>query len=241
KNSDRDHHYQRDSGYSKRHTKIQDQSLSYSFNDLINDACTILDHYKIKKTHIIGHSMGGCIAAGLNAFHDNRLLTTTLLGSGDVFNKKEHKEFNLSRRSEALLKQLRSYKPTGWYAYDKIKLLEKTKLVHGNYTIDENLFDDYMQEFYNFLQKRPSIKNHIFALQTKPEALFAHLKKSTIPMLIMHGVHDNLIPYDWAETISKQIANTTLISLVDAGHMYFNQDLWNLFEQEVLNFILKNR
>lgn len=231
---------QRDSGYSKRYTKNQSQSLCYSFNDLTNDACTILDYYTLKKAHVIGHSMGGCIAAGLTALHSDRLLTTIILGSGDVFNTEEHKKFNLSKRSEDLFKQLRSYKPTGWYGYDKATLLEKTKLVHGNYTIDESLFDDYTQEFYSFLQKRPSIKNHIVALQTKPKTLVSDLNKSLTKTLILHGTHDTIIPYDWAEMLSKQMTNATFISLVGAGHMYFNQDLWNLFEQEITAFILKS-
>ncbi len=234
---------QRDSGYSARYKLEVEQISPYSFKDLMDDACKVLDYYQIKKAHIVGHSMGGCIVAGLLAYHADRLLTATIIGSGDIFTQEEQKTLNLSERSEELIKQLRKYKPTGWYQRDREYLLKKTRLIHGTYPINKVLFDEYAKEFYTLMQKKSTVKNHILMFKTIPKTLTYNLKASQfkIPTLIMHGTHDALVPYDWGKAVAQHITHAKFISLNGAGHMYFDQKLWTLFEKEILEIIIKDR
>ena len=47
----------------------------YSFNDLMRDACTLLDYFEIKKTHWVGLSIGGMLGYGMAQNHGDRLLS----------------------------------------------------------------------------------------------------------------------------------------------------------------------
>ena len=50
--------------------------------ELVEDVGRLLDHLKIKKTHIVGYSMGGIIAANFIVKHPDRVLSGTLGGMG---------------------------------------------------------------------------------------------------------------------------------------------------------------
>jgi len=49
---------------------------------LVEHVIRLMDHLKIKKTHIVGYSMGGIITAKLLAKHPDRVLSGTLGGMG---------------------------------------------------------------------------------------------------------------------------------------------------------------
>ena len=48
-------------------------SISYDITDLVDDAVNILDAYKIKKTNIMGISLGGLIAKIIAIKYPNRI------------------------------------------------------------------------------------------------------------------------------------------------------------------------
>jgi pimeloyl-ACP methyl ester carboxylesterase len=50
--------------------------------EMVEDAVRLLDHLKIKKTHVVGYSMGAMITAKLLVTHPDRLLSATLGGAG---------------------------------------------------------------------------------------------------------------------------------------------------------------
>jgi pimeloyl-ACP methyl ester carboxylesterase len=50
--------------------------------ELVKDVVRLLDHLKIKKSHIVGYSMGGIIAGNFIANHPDRVLSGTLGGMG---------------------------------------------------------------------------------------------------------------------------------------------------------------
>jgi len=232
----------RDSGFSQRHSYGSSKNPTYLFTDMIDDIKAVLDFYGIKKAHIVGHSMGGCLVAGLMAYESDRLLSATIIGAGDIFTQEEHTALGLPERSQDLVKELQSYKPWGIHWFDKQILLKKMKLVHGSYDIDEKLFDEYTKEFYQILHEKPRIKNHaIMLFHTKPETLVKDLKKSPIPALILHGTQDALVPYDWGKAVSQQIRHAQFIPLESAGHMYCDQSLWDTILDSIVLFITQNQ
>lgn len=54
----------------------------YSTQLMAKDACNLLDHLKIERTHIIGYSMGARIAASIALDHSNRVGQLVLGGLG---------------------------------------------------------------------------------------------------------------------------------------------------------------
>jgi pimeloyl-ACP methyl ester carboxylesterase len=56
---------------------------AYGMN-MIQDQIRLLDHLKIKKTHVFGYSMGGAIAIGIVGFHPERVISAIVGGAGWV-------------------------------------------------------------------------------------------------------------------------------------------------------------
>ena len=53
----------------------------YSIKVMADDAIILMDHLGIRKAHIIGHSMGGCIAQEIAINNPGRVLTLVLASS----------------------------------------------------------------------------------------------------------------------------------------------------------------
>lgn len=230
----------RDSGFSQRHPIGSAEKPSYTFFDIITDIQEVLNFYNISKAHVIGHSMGGCIVAGLMAYKSEIVLSATIIGSGDIFTQDEHKEFQLSLRSKNLIQKLQSIKPIGIHFFDKKNLKKKIELIHGDYAINEDLFNEYTKEFYQLFGGKPHLKNHIIMLfNTRPKNLCKDLKKSLVRTLVIHGTKDYLVPYDWGKTVAEQIPNAQFFPLKDAGHMYCDPDLWNIILNKIITFLKK--
>ena len=53
--------------------------------DLVDDAIALLEHLGIDRAHLVGNSLGGCVAWGLIADHSDRWLTVTQADPGSPF------------------------------------------------------------------------------------------------------------------------------------------------------------
>jgi pimeloyl-ACP methyl ester carboxylesterase len=62
--------------------------------EMVEDAVRLLDHLKIKKSHVVGYSMGAIITKKLLVTHPDRLLSATLGGSGGLREGVEPTFFN---------------------------------------------------------------------------------------------------------------------------------------------------
>lgn len=69
----------RDSGLS------QQADDDYTIVDMANDTAALLDHLKIKKTHLIGHSMGGAIAQELTLHYPDKIKKLMLYATAAKF------------------------------------------------------------------------------------------------------------------------------------------------------------
>lgn len=50
--------------------------------EMADDVVRLLEHLKLPKAHVVGYSMGGCIANNLRDRHPDRLCTVTIAGAG---------------------------------------------------------------------------------------------------------------------------------------------------------------
>ncbi len=53
--------------------------------DLVDDTIALLDHLKIEKAHVVGHSLGGMVVWRLMMEHPDRLLTVTQVAPGSPY------------------------------------------------------------------------------------------------------------------------------------------------------------
>jgi non-heme chloroperoxidase len=66
------------------------------------------------------------------------------------------------------------------------------------------------------------------------ERLFNDIPNIKIPTLILHGTHDKICPYEFAQYLNKNIKNSTLVPLTESGHGAFIEEM-----DKVNNHIIK--
>jgi len=228
----------RDSGHSTSFGKKKKGSPPhYTFSEMANDAWTVLDAYGIKNTHIIGHSMGGTITEYLLTTHPERIKTATIIATGPTMTPSVAKELNLSERDPEVGKMLAGNRPTGCYPKDRAYWIKCWTMLHGSCPLDLSMMDLYTKQFYSFFRTSGAIKNHISAIKTITPTLAYDLKKVSLPILVIHGTEDKLVPFDHGKKIADLIPNAKFLPLEKAGHMFFNKELWKIITESVVTHL----
>ncbi len=68
------------------------------------------------------------------------------------------------------------------------------------------------------------------------ESLSPDLAKISVPTLILHGIHDKVIPFPLAQAQNKGIRNSKLVPFEFSGHALF-YDEKDRFNRELTEFI----
>jgi pimeloyl-ACP methyl ester carboxylesterase len=197
-----------------RSTCYESSNPLYNVIDMADDALRVLNAYKIKKAHFVGMSLGGMIAQLVAIRKPERVLTITLISSSvwdDIPTlpqiDKKILDYHLSTASldwsnqEAVIK----YMVGGW------------RLLNGS----KNKFDE--NKAYKLAETEVKRANNLLSMFNHAmikggEDLYGKSKDIKLPVLIIHGTEDPVLPYAHAENLKKTIQNSKLISLEGSGH-----------------------
>jgi len=234
----------RDMGLS---TSIDYEKNPYSLNDLTNDAIAILDAYKIKKAHFVGHSMGGMIVQLIALNHPEKCLSITSISDGLLSNislSKDEKEI-LEKTWKILLEN----KPTLNYKESLPGFLKSYEYLNGTVSFDDEMAKNYIKDMYQrskhlYLTKDNQVKafqvphNHVKA-QENIKVNKDDLHKINTPTLVIHGQEDYIMLPVNAQQTAQVIADSELKIIPGMGHMFFNRDLENKIAKLIVDFISK--
>jgi len=216
----------RDTGLS---SSVDFNKNPYELKDLAEDAKNILDYFDLKKTHIVGSSMGGYIAQLLGIHYPNRLLTLTLMMSSLVSLSLDHafveareNPFSLPLPTKEFIKSLLEIGPVPqtqegrvnymlsiWSAYNGKALpydyaywysLAKTWITRG-----KNISSSY---------------NHRLAVCASPLSREAELRNLHVPTLIVQGSVDPFFPVEHAYALQEVIPSSSLVIVEKMGHLF---------------------
>lgn len=76
--------------------------------------------------------------------------------------------------------------------------------------------------------------NRIYTL--RDEKLYADLSKIHVPTLIIHGIHDKVIPFAQTYELSERIPNSIIVPFQYSGHGTFWEER-NKFNEVLWQFI----
>jgi non-heme chloroperoxidase len=68
------------------------------------------------------------------------------------------------------------------------------------------------------------------------EVLFSDLGTIKVPTLIIHGIHDKVVPFELGQVQEQNIRNSKLIPFKYSGHASF-YDQYEKFNEELVKFI----
>jgi pimeloyl-ACP methyl ester carboxylesterase len=208
---------------------VPTDSARYSQDLARDDVKALMDHLRLERAHIVGHSMGAYTTLHVGIRYSQRCLSLTAAGCGWGSNPAERES------SAALAKDIaRMFKDEGIakaaakYADFAMRQQYKAKDPRG------------WQEFRRWMSEH-SAEGHALTmlhLQLKRPTLWdmeAELKKLSVPLLVIVGDEDAAC-LDGSVMLKRTVPRAALLVLPRAGHTInseepaaFNQALLDLF------------
>ena len=221
----------RDFGYS---SKIDYEKHPFDVMQLSKDAIIILDSLNVEKAHFVGHSMGGFIVQLLAIHYPERVISMVSASSST---NAESVPPPPPETWEIFMEN----NPTNNFENDLEGFLKVWKYLDGTAEFDKHLAVEYTRNLY----KRQEIKGAIGASHVKAQSNLSDrtelLKKVKIPALVIHGEEDYLVDKFGGIQTAECLPNSKLVLIPEMGHIPFNKKIMHRFEQEIIQFVIKNR
>jgi pimeloyl-ACP methyl ester carboxylesterase len=172
----------------------------YTMEDYAADLAELLNHLGIQKTAIAGHSMGGYIALAFARLYPDRVSGLGLVSSQVPADSEERKQGR--------------YKSAAEVAEHGIGSVVET--MTPKFTSDEKL-----QAFARESMERQQPAAYIGALKAMAERVDSTplLSSFNVPVVIVHGDADSLIPVDRAREVKAALPQAHYVEVSEAGHM----------------------
>lgn len=172
----------------------------YTMEDFAGDIAALLDHLDIQKTAIVGHSMGGYIALAFARVYPARVTGLGLVASQVLADAPDRKEGRYRSAAEVADKGIGS-----------VVAAMTTKLTP----------DARLQEYAKQSMEQQQPAAYIGALKAIAERVDSTplLASLNVPVVLVHGDADALIPIDRAREVKAALPNAHLVELSGAGHM----------------------
>ncbi len=202
---------------------------SYAVGEMTSDAIRLLDHLKIKKAHILGHSMGGFIAQEMAIHHPERVERLVLASTAAVSSERNNTLFL------EFYKELRTGADPETWILKWVRWLFSPERLSCKTFIDafvKNRLKD------PFPQQARGLKGQIDAI-----ALFdsrEKLGRVKAETLVLHGREDILILPGEAEALAKGISGSAFQYIKGAAHCLHIENR-HVFVRAVVEFLERNQ
>jgi 3-oxoadipate enol-lactonase len=195
----------------------------YTLTTLADDALGLLDHLGVGKAIIVGSSAGGPIALELALSHPERVIALCLPNTGANLaslerpqgkTRRELVERSKSEGDKAVFEQRKASLrvPVPSDSKDAAEIARQERLKAALQTVsDDDLLRYSIGEIRNF-------EAYLDADYT------ARLGELKMPVCIIHGTADRVVPYAWGEALHKAIAHSEMHPIPDADHGILSYD-----------------
>ncbi len=198
----------------------------YDYNRLADDVRCVVNALKLQHFTLGGHSTGGAIAIRYMARHSGYGVSKLAL---------------FAAAAPSLIKR-----PNFPYGIDEEMVLQ---IIQGTYNDRPKMLKDFGDIFF-YQRISEALSDWFFQIGLQAagwstaaiantwinEVLFSDLKTINVPTLIIHGIHDKVVPFTLGEIQNQSIINSKLIPFKYSGHATF-YDERDKFNDELVKFI----
>lgn len=173
---------------------------TYGMDDYASDIAGLLAHLGIQKAAIVGHSMGGYVALAFYRLYPERVSGLGLVSSQVLADAPERKEGRYKSAADVSENGIGSV----------------VEAMTPKFTADEGL-----QAYARASMERQQPAAYVGALKAMAERLDSTplLSSLQVPVVIIHGDADLLIPVDRAREVKAALPEAHLVEISGAGHM----------------------
>ncbi len=198
----------------------------YDYDTLSDDVRCVIDTLKLHDITMVGHSTGGSIAVRYMGRHKGYGVSKLVL---------------CAAAAPSLIKR-----PNFPYGSDKETVLQ---IIEGTNNDRPKMLQDFGDIFF-FLHITGAFSDWFFQLGLQAagwataavantwlkEVLFTDLGAIYVPTLIIHGIHDKVVPFQLGEIQNQLIKNSRLVPFEFSGHATF-YDQRDKFNDVLVKFI----
>lgn len=179
----------------------------FRISDMANDVMNVIEELKLKKTSILGHSMGGYVAQEFAIQYPEKLDKLILMST-------RCKASPLSTIQSEIAFHLIDSK------IDPIVLIKNsmTWCFGETFMSNEKNVTDYIERSFNrqYPAHLEGFKHQVLAIDAFENN---NLEKIQAPTLIINGEEDRIAPIPYSDYMKKHIPNAQQIILKNVGHM----------------------
>jgi pimeloyl-ACP methyl ester carboxylesterase len=201
---------------------------SYGMDDLVTDACSLLDVLEVDSAHLVGMSMGGEIAMRLAVDHPAHVDSLTLMstspgGPGGPKNP------DLPKMTKQLAAYFANESLPDWS--DRAAVIEyilaALRAFAGRLGVDEPAACELLARVFDRTTNMASAAmNHSAMRGGAP--IRPRLGAVAAPTLVLHGTDDPLFPIAHAQALAREIRGARLLALEGVGHEMPPPATWDL-------------
>ena len=173
---------------------------AYTIADMASDVAGLLDHLKIEKAYIAGHSMGGYVALAFARKYPKRTLGLGLVSTQAAADTLERKQGRYAAAEEILRSGVQPV----------------AESMSAKLTPDERV-----QAFVHSLiaaQRPAGLAGALKAMAERDDST-PGLSDFKFSVAFVHGEEDELIPIQRAREVKAALPNATIMELSGVGHM----------------------
>ena len=187
-------------------------TLAYRLTDMADDAAALLDHLGIERAHVAGISMGGMIATQLAARQPARVLSLTLMATSSG-------RFGLPPPRPRVLQAAltRPDSRAGGDAAIEYSVRMFSTLAGSRYPTTPDAIRERARRQTDRAPRGGGIARQMLAIAADGDRS-ALLRQLRMPVLILHGSDDPMVPPAHARQLARLIPHARLEMIEGWGH-----------------------
>lgn len=197
----------------------------YTIEMMAKDVIELMHFLHISRAHIVGHSMGGAIAQYIALAHPEKINKLILASTrakisviGDLVFSMREKLQARGISDDMLAEYIMPFLFSEMFLKNKMNIKGFAQWTAQN----------------PFPQTAAGFRNQFHA--TKTRDFTDQLHKIIAPTLVIVGMHDILVPVEYAKHFSEQLKNSTFVALKECAHMPHVEQP-NIFFEHVITFL----
>lgn len=175
-------------------------NVQYGLEDMAGDLLSLMDKLGVSKAYVSGHSMGGYLALAFARLHPDRVLGLGLVSTQLMADPQERKEGRYRTASD---------------------VVEKGVAIVADAMSPKLTPDPALQRRMHSLITAQSKAGVVGALKAMAERTdsTSFISSSKLPIVIVHGDKDDLIPLERARETRQALPAARLLELAGVGHL----------------------
>jgi pimeloyl-ACP methyl ester carboxylesterase len=200
-------------------------TATYTGDDMVADAVAVLDEHGVEKAHVVGMSMGGGLAQIVAFAYPERVASLTAISTSAVGEETP----GLPGPTAEYMRHAASGDPdwSDTQAIAEFLVRDSRALAGTRHPFDEAATREFVARDLERATDPSRLANHnsIGGDESRWKG-----RRIAVPLLVIHGTADPLIPYPHGVALAESVPGATLVTIEGGGHELHENDWDQMLE-----------